>query len=214
MTGSLAEGNDRIYGGSKSSPTTFDGNDYLDGGAGSDNIYAGSGNDKVFGGTGNDTLDGWTGNDELYGGSGNNLLRGGEGHDYLLGGENGDRLYGGSGDDHLRGEAGHDNIYAGTGVDTISGGTGMDWFFFETTDTGDAGANQADTIHDFNDLEDVIYLKGNYTYADNTNAPGDGQYSVWNNGNSWVVTWNAVGDVGYHDLLVKGSSPFGDIAFY
>ena len=84
----------------------------------------------------------------------------------------------------------------------------------KTTDTGDAGAYQADTIHDFNDFEDVIYLKGSYTYADNTNAPGDGQYSVWNNGNAWVITWNAVGDVGYHDLLVKGSNPLGDIAFY
>ena len=169
---------------------------------------------KLFGGTGNDTLDGWTGNDELYGGSGNNLLRGGEGHDYLLGGENGDRLYGGSGDDHLRGEAGHDNIYAGTGVDTISGGTGMDWFFFEAADTGDSGAFKADTIHDFNDLEDVIYLKGNYTFAGDTSAPGEGQYSVWHNTKDWVITLNDVSDAGWHDIVVKGSSPLGDIAFF
>ena len=60
----------------------------------------------------------------------------------------------------------------------------MDWFFFDMADSGDSGAGQADTIHDFNDFEDSIYLKGSYTYAGDTSAPGDGQYSVWNNGNS------------------------------
>jgi hypothetical protein len=35
-----------------------------------------------------------------------------------------------------------------------------------------------------------------------------------NNSNEWVITWNAVGDAGWHDVLVKGDSPFGDIAFY
>jgi hypothetical protein len=53
-----------------------------------------------------------------------------------------------------------------------------------------------------------------YTYADNTSAPGDGQYSVWNNGNAWVITWNAVDDAGWHDVVVKGSNPLGDIAFF
>ena len=126
-------------------------------------------------------------------------------------------MYGGADNDNLNGGAGGDNLYGGTGADTLIGGAGFDWFFFDMADSGDSGAGQADTIHDFNDFEDSIYLKGSYTYVDNTSAPGDGQYSVWNNSNNsneWVITWNAVGDAGWHDVLVKGDSPFGDIAFY
>ena len=93
-------------------------------------------------------------------------------------------MYGGADNDNLNGGAGGDNLYGGTGADAIIGGTGMDWFFFEMADSGDIDAGQADTILDFNGLEDTIYLKGSYTYVDNTSAPGDGQYSVWNNSNA------------------------------
>jgi hypothetical protein len=30
----------------------------------------------------------------------------------------------------------------------------------------------------------------------------------------WVITLNDVSDAGWHDIVVKGSSPLGDIAFY
>jgi Ca2+-binding RTX toxin-like protein len=124
-------------------------------------------------------------------------------------------MYGGADGDTLNGGAGGDDLYGGTGADALLGGAGMDWFFFDMADSGDIGAGHADTILDFNNFEDIIYLKGSYTYDNNnTNAPGDGQYSVWNNGNAWVITWNAVGDVGFHDVLVQGSNPLGDIAFF
>jgi hypothetical protein len=53
-----------------------------------------------------------------------------------------------------------------------------------------------------------------YTFAGDTSAPGEGQYSVWHNTKDWVITLNDVSDAGWHDIVVRGSSPLGDIAFY
>ena len=78
-----------------------------------------------------------------------------------------------------------------------------------------SSTSKSDTIYDFNQSEgDEIWLKGSYTYAGNTAAPADGQYSVWTKGGDYVVTWNAAGDAGYHDVIVKGDNPQGDISFY
>jgi len=123
-------------------------------------------------------------------------------------------LYGGADNDALNGGTGGDNLYGGTGTDVLTGGTGMDWFLFETADTGDINKAQADRILDFNHLEDTIWLKGSYTYSGENSGPVDGQYGVWNNGNGWVITWNSVDDTGWHDILVKGDSPLGSIAFF
>ena len=63
--------------------------------------------------------------------------------------------------------------------------------------------------------QDQIWLKGNYSYAGDTSAPADGEYSIWQKGDDWVVTWNAENDSGYHDVLVKGDTPTEyDISFY
>jgi Ca2+-binding RTX toxin-like protein len=189
------------------------GNDYHDfltqGNPWSPNDYGfgDDGNDTIYGWTGNDTLDGWNGNDTLYGESGNDTLLGYNGYD---------KLYGGSGNDYLNGEGGYDDLYGGTGVDKLYGGNdsgAADYFYFYTGDTGDKFAGKADTIYDFHD-SDQIWLKGSYSYAGNTAGPADGQYSVWQSGSDWVVTYNAFNDAGFHDIIVKGDNPLGDISFF
>jgi Ca2+-binding RTX toxin-like protein len=182
------------------------GNDVFDALGGNDYVNGGAGHDNLYGSGGNDTLDGWTGDDKLYGGNGNDTLLGYDGYD---------QLYGGAGNDTLKGENGFDDLYGGAGVDKLYGGTGDDYFYFEKTDSGDIFDGKSDTIYDFNQSEgDEIWLKGSYTYAGDTNAPADGQYSVWQKDGDYVVTWNAAGDVGYHDVIVKGDNPEGDVSFY
>jgi len=156
---------------------------------------------------GNDTIYGWKGNDKLYGDSGNDTLYGEQ--DY-------DKLYGGDGDDTLYGGESYDDLYGGAGVDKLYGGYGTspDYFYFHTQDTGNVYQNKADTIYDFSDY-DQIWLKGYYTYnSSGTSAPSDGQYSIWKKGTDWVVTYNAYNDAGYHDIVVKGGDPHGDISFF
>jgi Ca2+-binding RTX toxin-like protein len=112
------------------SPTVFDGyNNFIDAGAGNDNIQVGgAGVAYVLGGDGDDiiirygaassTLDGGNGADHMEGGSGNDLLIGGAGNDYLNGNVGGDTYVWGSGAGndlvYEAGEAGWDN-----GKDTI-----------------------------------------------------------------------------------------------
>jgi Ca2+-binding RTX toxin-like protein len=55
--------------------------EYIDGGAGNDEIYGCITNDTLLGGSGDDKLFGGEGNDYLDGGSGNNEMRGGLGDD-------------------------------------------------------------------------------------------------------------------------------------
>jgi hypothetical protein len=71
----------------------------------------------------------------------------------------------------------------------------------------------ADTIYDFTEA-DQISLKGTYTYAGATNTPSDGQYGVWQNGSDWVVTYNSALDTEWHDIVVKGDNPLGNISFF
>ncbi|WP_336490034.1 calcium-binding protein [Methylobacterium nigriterrae] len=204
------------------------GNDYIDfiGYGNSDDYgFGDAGNDTMYGWDGNDTLDGWTGNDTLYGENGNDTLLGYDGQDTLYGGAGNDYLYGengydilkgGDGNDHLYGGASFDDLYGGKGVDTLSGGNdgSADYFYFDTQDTGDVYQGKADTITDFTD-SDQIFLKGSYTYdASGTSAPGEGQYSIWQKDGNFVVTYNSTSDSGYHDIVVKGGDPHGDISFY
>jgi Ca2+-binding RTX toxin-like protein len=163
-----------------------------------DAIGYGDSNDTIYGKGGNDTLAGYDGYDKLYGGSGNDTLYGEGSYDDLYGGKGVDQLYG-------------DTAYLGVeGND----GDGADYFYFDKKDSGDIYDGKADTIHDF-DTQDQIWLKGNYTFAGDTEAPSDGQYSIWEKDGDTVVTWNAYNDNGYHDVLVKGDVPTeSDISFY
>jgi Ca2+-binding RTX toxin-like protein len=163
-------------------------------------------NDKVFARAGNDTVRGWDGNDTLHGQTGQDTLFGEKGND---------TLYGGGEDDKLFGQQGNDKLYGGTGVDRLHGGPGSDKFYFATadTDSADGVVNKADTITDFSD-SDQIYLEGKYFFAGDTDGPGEDEYSIWKNGSDWMVTWNSIYDEYYHDVIVKGADPHGDISFY
>ena len=79
------------------------GDDYIDGGAGSDEIYGGDGNDTIIGGTGSD---------QLYGEAGDDIITGDQGADTIVGG---------AGDDTLEGGGGADDFifHAGDGEDIV-----------------------------------------------------------------------------------------------
>jgi Ca2+-binding RTX toxin-like protein len=142
--------------------------------------------------------------DLLQNGSQNDNMNGLDGNDTILGEASDDMLFGGSGNDTLLGGTGGDDLHGGLGVDQLYGDVGnsnLDIFFFDKTDSGDAYAGQADTIYDFGS-EDAILLTGKYTLAEDTLAPPDGQYAVWQKDGHWMVTWNAFGDDGYHDVNV------------
>src|SRR5687768_12001494 len=107
-----------------------------------------------------------------------------------VGGDGPDKLYGGSGNDELWGGGYYDDLYGGKGVDQLYGdasylvasitGPGADYFYFDTKDSGDIFDGKSDTIHDFED-QDQIFLKGSYSYAGDTFAPSDGEYGIWQN---------------------------------
>jgi len=87
------------------------GNDYIDGGAGSDEIYGGVGDDVIVGAEGSDELYGEAGNDALVGGVGADLLDGGAGDDTLSGGVGADEFVfrAGDGDDIVL-DLGHQDV--------------------------------------------------------------------------------------------------------
>ncbi|MEJ6003680.1 calcium-binding protein, partial [Paucibacter soli] len=113
------------------------GNDTLDGGLGSDQLYGGADNDTLSGGDGNDYLYGGSGADTLDGGSGSDSLYA-EGNDrpgvagsdapgtinVLNGGWGNDSLTGSVGDDQLNGQGDNDSLSGGAGIDVLEGGDG------------------------------------------------------------------------------------------
>ena len=141
----------------------FDGTDYDDDIDGS--IYS----DDIEGYDGDDLINGFEGNDILSGSFGDDTLFGGYGHDDLYGGSGWDDLYGGSGLDYLSGGSGDDLLSGGLGRDTLIGGSGEDLFVF-TKGTSGLSTSTADTIRDWNRLDDWIDMTvkgtaGNYREA-------------------------------------------------
>lgn len=130
------KGNDWLQGGGGSDVLLGgQGNDHLSGGGGDDVLVGDAGNDRLWGGAGNDELEGSAGHDKLSGDEGDDVLSGGAGHDRIHGGDGDDEawggnghdlLYGGAGDDELFGEEGHDLIYGQDGNDWLEGGSGKD----------------------------------------------------------------------------------------
>jgi Ca2+-binding RTX toxin-like protein len=152
----------------------------------------------------NDIINMLTGHDTVYAADGNDTISGDTGNDTLHGGGDNDTLYGGNNNDVL---------YGDNGVDKLYGGTGSDNFYFDKNDTGDVYQGKADTIYDF-EGQDQIWLKGAYTYAGSDKTPNNGEYSIWEKGGDWVVTYNPFNEPGYNDIVVKGGDPHGDISFY
>ncbi|MDQ2629379.1 MAG: GDSL-type esterase/lipase family protein, partial [Actinomycetota bacterium] len=138
--------------------------DYLDGGAGVDEIDGGEGIDYLIGGEGSDTLRAGTGIDFLDAGPGADVLEaatddgaeegtpedgvsgagdyyeGGEGNDQLRGGPGEEYLDGGDGSDELLGFGGEDYLDGGEDGDDLTGGIGRDDF------EAGAGDDQLDAV--------------------------------------------------------------------
>lgn len=145
-------GNDLILG-------TDDGNDIVNGNAGSD---------KIVGAGGNDLLQGGQGDDVIAGGEGDDLLQGNKGDDDLFGGAGNDVIGGGKGVDVLMGNGGDDILIGRNDGDSFMGSTGADQFILRAdADTLTNNAALADRILDCNFLEgDVIKI----AYFDGTLA--------------------------------------------
>ena len=143
------DGVDIIYGDFEGvAEAVGDGNDYIRGLGGDDEIYGGSQGDYIFGGDGDDTIDagngydyveGGDGDDTIIGGNGEDVIDGGDGDDNINAGNGRDRVFGGDGDDYIEGggfddsvdiiygEAGDDEIYVTAGGNNyLYGGTGDD----------------------------------------------------------------------------------------
>ena len=105
--------------------------------AGNDRIIGTKFSDVLVGGRGNDVMKGANGNDRIYGEAGRDSLTGSGGKDKLIGGGSNDKLDG------------------GRHSDTLIGGAGHDKFVFSTK----LGANNVDTVKDFNVAADTIYLE-------------------------------------------------------
>lgn len=154
------DGNDRLYGGGADDTLSGDaGNDFLFGGDANDALFGGDGIDSLFGGAGGDIFDGGAGNDSYFGGSGvdtadysaatagvtvdlsgiSDFATGDAsvGRDFLVGIE---MIVGSAYDDAIIGDA---------QANTFVGGAGNDVFKVEG----------ADTIADFNRMEDVLDVK-------------------------------------------------------
>jgi Ca2+-binding RTX toxin-like protein len=124
------------------------GDDYLDGGAGDDEIRAEVGADVLVGGDGNDRLfSEVSGGDGLFGGAGNDLLWNVDAHsagesysNYLDGGDGHDELRSSNaspdGFDTLIGGAGSDILTVGGGSAYLAGGDGSDAYLVTYADTG------------------------------------------------------------------------------
>jgi Ca2+-binding RTX toxin-like protein len=224
------EGNDLLYGGADF--------DKIYGGVGGDTIYGGLDGDELYGGDGNDIIHvgggrGTEGTDIAYGGAGDDILdvgpgwygsndidplqifHGGSGNDQISGGRGSDHLYGGNHNDTLNGGQDGDELTGGAGADILIGGAGADQFFFGVADSGTVASGQADVIHDL-EAADQIWLQGSYTFAGEDMTPGENQYSVWfdSKEGAWTLRWNAANDAGFHDIIVSGENPVGDISFF
>jgi hypothetical protein len=169
------DGDDKIQGGAGSDTILAGaGNDKVQAGAGDNYVSGGSGRDYLMGGRGNDTLRGGRGDDVLYGLGGNDRLAGGRGRDYLDGGDGDDRLYGGPGNDILFGGRGADRIiggagddlaFGGEGRDTVLGGSGKDTAYIQKDDSA-PDAEKVVHVEYTADLGDHIRIDGSQEFKD------------------------------------------------
>ena len=102
------------------------GNQTLNGSAGSDIINAGNGSDTINGGAGNDSITAGNGNDTVSDGDGNDIINAGNGSDTISAGGGNDIINAANGKDTITVGDGSDTINAGNGNDTISAGSGTD----------------------------------------------------------------------------------------
>ncbi|MEZ5808047.1 MAG: Ig-like domain-containing protein [Zhengella sp.] len=176
-----SEDDDTIYGG--------EGNDSISGNGGDDHVYGEGGNDTLIGGSGagNDFYDGGEGTDTVIYSStslgvtvnltlgtasgpeidndtlvGIENVTGGSGDDEITGDSADNELRGGDGDDTLSGEGGNDVLAGHRGDDILIGGQGEDVFAFSF------GFGE-DRIEDFElGIDQLFYLGDAMSLADIT----------------------------------------------
>ncbi|WP_149535698.1 calcium-binding protein [Siccirubricoccus phaeus] len=154
--------------------------EWLQSGAGDDNISSSGAAIQVYAGAGNDTVSGSAGVDTLWGGGG---------ADSLLGGGGSDTLVGETGADTLRGGAGNDQLHGGSGADVFVLDNGWD----------------ADTIFDWEAGIDLIDARPLASLG----VHGVGSFTIGSNGTSAVVSYggnmltiaNAAGLISAADFL-------------
>lgn len=101
------------------------------------------------------------------------------------------------------------NTYgSGLGPTTMFGTSATDVFEFTNNTTGDVSQGQADTVKNFDEDHDFISVPDGFVFGGTTSSPSQGEYTVWESGSNYVVTWY---DNGYHDIVVEGDNPLGDI---
>jgi VCBS repeat-containing protein len=177
------------------------GEDFIHGGAGSDQITGGDAGDTIMGGEGRDTIYG-----DYQGTSpdpGNDVIDAGSGDDIVIAGEGDDQIAGGSGSDLIQGDfdwetsgGGADRIDAGSGDDTVIGGGGRD--VIEGGEGNDTlyGDYRWTTAHDSDDViaggkgDDVIYGGG-----------GDDVAVFEGSRNEYSITQNSDGSYTVADLV-------------
>ena len=192
-------GDDTIYG--------YGGQDYLTGWYGDDRLYGGDDHDQMYGGHGNDLLAGENGIDFMYGGEGRDKLFGGNHNDYLYGEEGNDTLYGDEGNDKLRGGDNNDILIGGSGNDTLIGGLHRDIFIYNTETSFNINSIGTDTIEDFGNGRDWIYLDKT-TFTAISSQAGDG----FSNSNDFAVV-NQDSQVAGSDAFIVFSKATGSL-FY
>ena len=154
--------------------TTAGGDDYIDGGAGSDEIYGGGGGDTIIGGTGSD---------QLYGEAGDDTITGDQGADYIDGGAGDDILEGGAGADEFVFHAGDGNdIVLDLGHQDVLRFEGQE---FDMNDFILQSDNEADvTTITFGEGSGVSVTL-NDVYVEDTSS-----YTVTQDGDAVVVTFD------------------------
>ncbi|MEB3181542.1 MAG: calcium-binding protein [Nostocaceae cyanobacterium] len=167
------------------------GYDVLFGGDGNDNINGGSLTDYINGGAGNDRINGNGGNDSLLGKEGNDTIAGGSGNDYIDGGSDNDTIYGNGGNDTLVGGAGDDAIYGASGNDVIVGDSGNDTIYGNGGDDFIAAADGDNLIYGGSAADAIFTGSGNDTIygngGDDFIYTGSGFDTVWLGGGSAQV---------------------------
>lgn len=140
----MMDGDDVIYGSESRGEALIgcNGDDVIDGGAGSNIIAGNDGNDILFGGSGVDKIQGGDGDDIIFGGDGDDLIYPDAddetvkpagtvhiGNDIIVGGRGNDVIYSVVGDDTFIFNLGDgvDTIYEEEGNDTLYFGKGITW---------------------------------------------------------------------------------------
>lgn len=119
-------GDDELHSGSFSDKVADAANETFDAGAGNDKIWGGDGADNILAGAGDDVSGGGNGNDRMHGGAGLDQLWGDNGNDQIWGQAGNDLLGGGFGNDRMYGGNGNDVIHGQEGRDKLFGGNGND----------------------------------------------------------------------------------------